>query len=93
MSWLSEILKRWRILPAFTEDDILNAENENALWNVQHGKADLDAANEKQKTSTRNLKRVMHEARIRVNAFAEFERQIRASVKPPVTAHKRDIAP
>jgi hypothetical protein len=77
MSWLAKTLRRIGVLPPFTEDDILNAENENALRNVKTAKSAVDEQYSRQHLSADHLKNVLRDARSRVNSFAEFERKIR----------------
>lgn len=77
MSWLSEFLKNWNVIPRFTRDDQLNAEADDALAAqrraVENAKSEFERLHEKGKT----LRNVMLDARLRLNTFAQFEQRIR----------------
>jgi len=77
MSWLSEFLKDWHIIPRFTRDDELNAEAEDLLnaqrRAVSEAKQEFETLHEK----GQNLRDVMKQARLRVADFAQFEQRIR----------------
>lgn len=75
MQWLRNI---WAQLRApFTVDDILNAESENALRDVQKGTEAVADARAQQVDSNIKLRNTMRASRARTTLFADFEERIR----------------
>lgn len=75
MGWLSNLWAQMRA--PFTEDDIMNAESDDALRNVELGKQAVTDAREKAVTSDDRLRRVLRATRERTRTFEQFEERIR----------------
>lgn len=79
MSKLSDYLfGLWaRLRPPFSHDDILNAEGDNALRDVEQGKRAVETARDEGTRSNERLRSAMRAARVRSSSFAQFEERIR----------------
>lgn len=62
MNWIAKLLRWLRVIPSFTQDDVLNAENEDAL--LEHRKVvdELASATRLRKEINGRLRRVLTEA-------------------------------
>lgn len=76
MNKFEQVLQRLGILPAFTEDDILNAENDDDLRTHSLVVSKVTAAIERRVHSNQALRRAIDVAKIKTNSFADFERRI-----------------
>lgn len=77
MSWLRRILQKLGAVPHYTDDDLINAETENDLYD--HGKA-LEAARSAfadRKLSETKLRGVLDAHDARTAAFAQFEQRLK----------------
>lgn len=77
MSWLSEMLKRWRWIPHFTRDDELNAEVEDALQEQKRAVRDVQTASASLHEKSEAVRDALRLARLQVATFAQFEQRIR----------------
>lgn len=82
MSIFGKIRKLWaRLRPPFSHDDILNAEGENALVDVERGKEAVETARAEGTQSNERLRSAMRGVRKRSAQFAQFEERIRQNVR------------
>lgn len=78
MSLTGKIRELWaRLRPPFTHDDIMNAEGENALVDVERGKEAVETARKEGTQSNERLRSAMRGVRVRSSQFAQFEERIR----------------
>jgi len=77
MNWLSKVLRRLRVLPNFTQDDILNAETEDALMEHKKVVDEVNATTHDRKLINAKLRGVLSEARERSSHFADFEQSLK----------------
>lgn len=81
MSWIGDVLRRFGVLAPFNADDVLNAESENALRDVEKGREAVTEAYEKNTESSEKLRTTMRAVRHRAATFAQFEQNIRNRVR------------
>lgn len=77
MSKIGDWLRSAGLLPKFTQDDILNAETDDALREVEKGREAVEKAYAGQRASTEKLRSTMREVRQRAATFGQFEDRIR----------------
>jgi len=76
VSWLTSILRRVGVLSAFTADDVLNAESEDALREHKLVVEEVKTQSAARKQTNEKLRNALRQARVRTHAFAEFEQGI-----------------
>lgn len=73
MSWITGILKRAHLLPAFSEDDVLNASTEDALREHTQLVDRVREVTQKRVRGNDALRKSIMSAKHRTNSFADFE--------------------
>lgn len=81
MSWIGNVLRRWGVLDPFSADEVLNAESENALRDVEKGREAVSDAYAKNTESAEKLRTTMRAVRHRAATFAQFEERIRTRTR------------
>lgn len=77
MTWIDDMLKRIGITPNFTQDDVLNAENEDALHTHSALVHELTEAIHRRVAGNEILRHAIDQAKERTRDVPEFERRIR----------------
>ncbi len=75
MGWISNLWSQMRA--PFTVDDILNAESEDKLRDVEKGNEAVKQARANNVSSNDKLRSTLRAARERTQTFAQFEERIR----------------
>lgn len=77
MNWLDSVLKRMGIVPDFTQDDILNAENEESLRVHSIAVHEVTDAIRRRVENNRILRQAIENAKERTGDIRDFEQKIR----------------
>jgi hypothetical protein len=82
MKWIFQMFKLFHLLPAFTADDVLNAEQEDALREHAEVVQAVKAQAEQRRSGNEKLRAALHEARQAMPVFGEFEHAMRSRERP-----------
>lgn len=77
MSFVSQILRCVGLLPRYTDDDVLNAETENDLYDHRKALEKAQTAIANRENPDRQLHDVLEKSRVRSQEFIAFEELIR----------------
>ena len=77
IGWIERLLKRWGFLPAFDEDEMLNAQADNKLHDFEVVAQEVREETNKRRSTNEHLRHILTDAKARTNSFADMEELVR----------------